>query len=85
MSTLLSLVRNCNYLFCYLSNTHLFLGEVTNKQDPVKCSGVGCENPLHRWYVVEVISVFATIHQPLCQLFYCIMQIMTYSRFIFLT
>lgn len=43
-----------------LVKTCLFLGEGTNEQDPVKCSGVGCENLLHRWYVVEVISVCVT-------------------------
>ncbi len=50
--------------FCFCAKTHLFVfpGEGTNEQDPVKCSGVGCQNHLYRWYVMlGVLSVFVTL------------------------
>ena len=65
-----------------LIHTCLFLGEGTNEQDPVKCSGVGCENSLHRWYVevVEVMSVL--LHYINSYASYLNVKIMTYPCFI---
>lgn len=55
--------------FTVLIDIYLFLEEGTNEQDPVKCFGVGCENPLHRWYV-SIFSSYINYHLHCVNLFF---------------
>lgn len=55
-------LRGTNDLFVSSANKlYLFLGEGTNEQDSLKCFGVGCENPLHRWCVALIFSYVTSL------------------------